>query len=117
MSALKEVWILFILFAFTNATEISNEVFTNQPWTSPFQVDCSRIFSGIAGLNCTEHNDDRHAIKLGYLTSIKNTSKGIYNRLPLVIHPYSYLQLRTNANGRLPFYEAKLLFSEGHGRM
>ena len=85
MSALKEVWILFILLAFTNATEISNEVFTNQPWTSPFQVDCSRIFSGIAGLNCTEHNDDRHPIKLGYLTSIKNTSKGIYNRLPLVI--------------------------------
>ena len=27
------------------------------------------------------------------------------------------LQLRANANGRLPFYEAKVLFSEGRGRM
>ena len=27
------------------------------------------------------------------------------------------VQLRMNANGRLPFYEAKVLFSEGRGRM
>ena len=27
------------------------------------------------------------------------------------------IQLRANANGRLPFYEAKVLFSEGRGRM
>ena len=28
-----------------------------------------------------------------------------------------YIQLRTLANGRLPFYEVKVLFSEGRGRM
>ena len=52
-----------------------------------------------------------------FSTVVCNMGCDAVNRFESVCRPTLQIQLTVNANGRLPFYEAKVLFSEGRGRM